>query len=121
MSSGDHTIVTQQRVDPRLAPAEGLERLDRGAAAADGENFVAETRARAFVEDPVLLEQAVGVRRQHLSPLVAVIAGSVRPGKDVREIVQEAVVLRRNDHGDLGADLLEQLLWGLRAFRSEAR
>src|SRR5215831_5975381 len=100
MSSSDHTIVTQQGVDPRLAPAEGLERLDRGAAPADGENLVAETRAYAFVEDPVFLEQAVCVGGQHLRPLVAVIAGGVRPGKDVREIIQEAVVLRRNDHGD---------------------
>ena len=73
------------------------------------EDLAPEARADLGVEHALLLEQAVGVGRQHLGPLVAVVAGRVAAGEDVREAVREAVVRRRDHHRHLAPDLLEQL------------
>src|SRR6266498_131185 len=108
-SGGDHTIVPQQRVDSRFAAAKRLERFERRTAAADGEDLVAEARTGPGVEHALLLEQAVGVGREHFGPLVAVVAGRVATGEDMREIVQEAVVSGRDRNGDLRPDFLQQL------------
>src|SRR6476660_2309747 len=86
---GDHTIVPEQRVDARLAPAEGAERFRGRPAAADRENFVAEALPGARVEDAVFLEEGIGVRREHFRPLVAVVARGVAAREDVREAVRE--------------------------------
>src|SRR5258708_4242100 len=81
VSSGDHTIVPQQRFDARLAPAEGAERFRRGTAAADGEDLVAETLAGRGAQHAVrvaaFLERAIRIGREPLGPFVAVIARRV--------------------------------------------
>src|SRR6267378_2353862 len=113
-SSGrDHTIVTQQCVDSRLAASKCLERFERRSAAADGEDLVAESRAGVGVEHPVLFEQTERVGGKHLGPLVTVVTGSVSSREDVREVVKETVVLRRHGHGDFRPDFVEQLQWRL--------
>src|SRR5260370_39627954 len=99
-----HTTVTQQCVDSGPTAAKRLERFERRAAAADCENLVAESRTRAGVEHAVLFEQAIGVGGEHLGPFVTVVTGSVTSREDVREVVKEAVVLRRHDHGDFRPD-----------------
>src|SRR5258705_12591092 len=88
-----HSIMPQERVDLRLAAAEGDERLERGAAAAGGEHLAAELRADLGGEDARLLERAGGVRREHLGPLVAVIARRVAAREDGRELVWKAGVV----------------------------
>src|SRR6478672_3409356 len=57
----------------------------------------------------MLFEQAVGVGGKHFCPLVAVIAGRVATGENVREVVREPVVRRREYDGDLVTNLVEQL------------
>src|SRR4051812_7796189 len=90
----NHTIVPQQGIDARVAPAEGLEGLDRRTAASYGEDLVAKPRARLRIENArgvaPFLEHAVGVGGQHLGPFVAVVPGGVAAGEDVREIVGKA-------------------------------
>src|SRR5205085_7852764 len=92
-----------------LAAAKGAERVGGRPAAADGENLVAEALTALRIEYAVLLEKAVRVRGQHLGPLVAVIPRGVASTEDVAEAVREAVVRRREKHGDLLAHLFEQL------------
>src|SRR6185312_586689 len=92
-----HAAVPEERIDLRLAPAEGAERLGRGAAAADGENLVAEARAGARIEHALrvpgriarFLERAERIRRQDLRPLVAVVARRIAACEDVAEAVRE--------------------------------
>src|SRR5512141_448251 len=55
-----HAVMPQQRVDLGFAAAERAERVDRGAAAAHCENFVAKALTRKLVERSIFLEQAVG-------------------------------------------------------------
>src|SRR5690606_27943217 len=95
----DHAIVTQQRVDLRLAAAEGDERLERRPAAADAEYLVPEAPARFGIEHAVLLEQAVGVGGEHFGPLVAVVTRRITACEYMREVVRKAVVRGRNHHG----------------------
>src|SRR5258706_3266548 len=109
-----HTTVTQQCVDSGPTAAKRLERFERRAAAADCKNLVAESQTGAGVEHAVLFEQAVGVRGEHLGPFITIVTGSVSSREDVREIIEEAVVLRRNDHGDFRPNLVEELQWWLR-------
>ena len=70
-----HALVTQQRIDARLAPAEGLEVVHRRAAAADLEDRLAVAAARLGVEHAGFFECAPHIRRQYFSPAVAVVAG----------------------------------------------
>src|SRR5205085_7978168 len=62
------------------------------------------------VEYSAFLERGKGVRRQHLRPLVAVVAGGVPAGEDVAEAVRKAVPLRHRHDGGLVPDLAQQLL-----------
>ena len=96
--------------DVRLAAAELDEGLERIAAAAAREDAVEEALRRGAVEDAALLEGREGVGRQHLGPLVAVVAGRVAAGEDVAEAVREAVPLRHRHHRHLGAHLGEDLV-----------
>src|SRR2546430_12804251 len=109
-----HTIVTQQGIDSRLAASKSRERFERRSAAADGEDLLAESRPSAGVEHAVLFEEAVCVGRKHLGPLVAVVTGCVSSRKNMREVVEEAVVLRRDRHRDFRPDFAEQLQRRLR-------
>ena len=93
--------MADQRLGRRLAPAERLEHLRGRRAAAAREDRVAEPLAeladRGLVLEAGLLERAEGVRRQHLGPLVRVVAARVAAGEDVREGAQEAVVVARRE------------------------
>ena len=70
----------------------------------------AEALGRGAVEDAGLLERRERVGREHLGPLVAVVARRVAAAEDVRERVREAVVGRRLDDRDLAPHLVEDLL-----------
>src|SRR5690606_36118335 len=86
-----HAVVAQQGVDARLAAAEGLEVLQRAAAAAAGEDLAQEARAGLGKLARRFLERGIGVGAEHLGPLVAVVPGRVTTGEDVAELVREAV------------------------------
>ena len=108
-----HPAVAQQRVDLGLAAAEGLEGFQRRAAAAHCQDLAPEALASLGVEQAALaraglLEGGEGVGRQHLGPLVAVVARRVAAGEDVREAVREAVPGGRDHHRDFLAHLVEQ-------------
>src|SRR3954466_10504485 len=84
LGRGRHPIMTQKRIDLRLAAAEGDEGLEGRPASAASEPFPPETCADLGVQHAGLLERAVGVGRKHLGPLVAVVAGGIAAGEDVR-------------------------------------
>src|ERR1041384_4261667 len=68
------SLVPQQRRDTWFTAAEGLEAVDRVATAPDFEDLAAKASSGVAVEQTALLERAVCVGRQHLGPLVAVVA-----------------------------------------------
>src|SRR6185503_15847937 len=70
-----HAIVTQKRIDIRLASAKRHKRFQCGAAAAGRQNFLAKTFADHRIEHPSFLEQAKGIRGKDFGPFVTVIAG----------------------------------------------
>src|SRR6478736_9170445 len=100
MASG-HALVAQQCVDLRLAAAEGLEAVHRVARAADLEDVLQIALAGGGIEHAFHFKRAPGIGAQQLSPFVAVIAGRIAAGEDVREAVLEAVEGRRRDDGHL--------------------
>src|SRR5262245_6071582 len=102
--------MAQKGVNLRLAAAEGLEALYGGAAAPHFENCFTIFTACVGIKRTGFLKCAPGVGAQHFGPLVAVIAGAVSPGKDVRERVLEAVEGRRDNHSDLAANLVQYFL-----------
>src|SRR5574337_354471 len=92
--SGCEAVGFQQRVRLRRAPAESDETLQRRAACAYAQEFVAEACSGGGVDDVpaftgVLFERAEGVRRQHLGPQITVVTGGVTARKDVRERMRE--------------------------------
>src|SRR6202521_5488348 len=107
-SGGRHSIMTQKRVDLRLAPAESDEGFEGRAAAAGAKHLTAEAFTDLGVEHSALLERAIGVRRKDLGPLVAVVARGIAAGEDVGELVGKAAVCARRNHRDLRANLREQ-------------
>src|SRR5262245_64797048 len=86
--------LSQQRRRGRLPPAERLEDLHRMAAAAEREDGVAEApagrRYRFRIVETGILERRERVGRQHLGPLVAVVAGGIAAREDVAEAAEEA-------------------------------
>src|SRR3569623_2309273 len=86
-----NAAVPQQRVDGRLAAAELAAQLHGFARTALLQYGGQKTQAGVAVENALLLEGGERVRRQHLGPFVAVIAGGVTAGEDVREAVRKAV------------------------------
>src|SRR3990167_1930980 len=83
-----HALVTQQGVDARFAAPEGLEVLHGRTAAARFEDGLAVATTDFGAQHPGFggrgfLESGVRIRREYLSPLVAVIACRVAAGKDV--------------------------------------
>ena len=89
--------MAQQGIDIRFATPEGLERFQRRPRAAHRQDFILEALPGLDRQDIVagsagFFEGAVGVGRQYLCPLVAIVAGRVAAGKDVAERVLEAIV-----------------------------
>src|SRR5205814_599931 len=88
-------------------------KLDEGsqwiAGAATAQYGVEEALRRAAIEHPALLEGGEGIRRQHLGPLVAVVAGGITARENVPEAVRQPVPLRHRHQGDLAAHLRQSL------------
>src|SRR5262249_8212148 len=99
--SGRDAVLLEQRHDLGLATAEFDERLERIAAAATRQNAVEKASRSVAIERAALDESAEGIRRQHLGPLVAVVAGGIAAGKDMREAVRIAVPFRNRHHRHL--------------------
>src|SRR5690606_36634003 len=93
-ASRRHAVVAQQGVEAGLAAAEGLEVLQRAAAAAAGKDLAQEAGAGFGQLPGGFLERGIGVGAEHLGPLVAVVAGRVVAGEDVVELVRETVPRR---------------------------
>src|SRR5690606_31806664 len=119
----EQTVVAQQRLGGRRAPAELLEDLHRVTAAAEREHGVAEATSgrdqRLLVLETGLLERRERVGGEHLGPLVAVVARRVAAAEDVREAAQEAVLGQRRQHGGLLRDAPLHVERGLGAVRVE--
>ncbi|KAF1858236.1 hypothetical protein Lal_00014736 [Lupinus albus] len=120
----DELRARRQRVDLRFAAAEGLERVERRARAAHGQDLAVEALARLVEQRSAarfdgFLERRIRVRRQHLGPLVAVIAGRVAAREDVAERMLEAVERRRDQDGELVAHVVDEVLHRLLAVRVE--
>src|ERR1700685_3028017 len=82
---GGDPVCLQQRGDLRLTAAKLDERLERIAAAATRQDAVEKAPRGGAIECPTLDERRKCVRRQHLGPFVAVVAGGVAAGKDMAE------------------------------------
>src|SRR5450631_953388 len=85
-------LVAQECINARFAAAEGPKAVERAAAAARLEHVLAQTPAGLDAEHPAvfgrcLLKRTPGVGRQHLGPLVAVVARGVAAVEDVRKRV----------------------------------
>src|ERR1700682_1476603 len=95
----------QQGVDLGRSSPKGNKRIERGPASPSAEDFVPEPQADGRRQYTLLLEQTVGVSREHLGPFVAVVARGVASGKNVAESMrQPAVILRSRDDRDLASD-----------------
>src|SRR5262245_20775007 len=103
--SAAHAAMPEQRFHTRLPSTESDKRLERWAAAAHTKDLVPEALAGGAVEHAVLLEQAVSVSRQHLSPLIAVVARGISAGEDMGKVMWKAVVWRWEHHRDLSPNL----------------
>src|SRR5690554_7737802 len=101
--------MAQERLHRRYTAAEGDEQLHGFAAAAPGQDVCSSDLAGLGIEDALVLEAREGIRRQHLRPLVTVVAGRIAPGEYVCEAILEAVERRRRHHRYLLAHGLQHL------------
>src|SRR6266581_1816363 len=99
----------QQGVDLWRPAPKGYERFQRRPASAPRQDLVPKPGAGLRREHALLLEQAVGVSREDLRPLVAVIAGRVATREDVAERIRRAVVVRARHDSHFAADRPEQI------------
>src|SRR5262245_47511209 len=87
LALGDAGLL-QQRVELWLTAAEIDERVERLAAAARREHRAPEALGRGSVEHAGFLERGERIGREHLGPLVAVVARRVAAAEDVTERVR---------------------------------
>src|SRR3954470_17273474 len=76
----------EQRLDLRIASAEGAVHRRRVLGAAAGEDHFAEAVAVRAGHAAVFLEPVVGVVVEHFAPEVGVVAGRVAAAPDVRKV-----------------------------------
>src|SRR5574340_1818794 len=107
-------VEAQERVENRCAAAEFDEQFHGFAAAALAENRVQETLAGGAVEDAGFFEGTVGIGGQHFGPQIAVIAGGVTAGEDVREAVRKTVPGGHRHDADVAAHFRERALHEVR-------
>ena len=93
-----HAAVTHQCVKRGLAAAEGNEVFHGATACAAADHFIEPPFTHGRIKEPFLFKGAEGVSGKHFSPLVAVVARGVAPGKDMREALGEPV--KGNGRGD---------------------
>src|SRR5690606_33397382 len=91
-------VLNQQSLDLRLPPHEVLEQVQRVGTATPRQYPFQEAVTGLGVEYPVCGKGRKDVRREHLSPLVAVISGCISSRRDVGEAVLKAVELRDRIH-----------------------
>src|SRR5690554_6354111 len=101
--------MAQERLHRRFTAAEGDEQLHGFAAAAPGQDVVAERAAGLGVRDTLVLEAREAIRRQHLRPLETVGADRIAHGEYVCDAILEAVERRRRHHRYLLAHGLQHL------------
>ena len=82
-ASGGDAEVPQHRVDARGTAPEGLEAVERIAAAADLEDLLPVAPAGVEIEDAGFLEGAEGICRQHFGPRITVVARRVAAAENV--------------------------------------
>ena len=103
--------MTQQRIYRRFPTPECLERLHCGATSACFQNRFTVLSACFNLRLALFqcfFERCIGIRRQHLSPFITVIACRVAARKNVTECVCRAAVRRRFDDRNLLAYLVQQ-------------
>ena len=101
--------MTEKCVDGRFTAAESNKAVHCRAAAAAGQNFVQPFVSDLRIENTFLLEEGEGIRREHFSPLIAVVACGIAARKDMREGVGKTVVLRRESDRDFFSDCSQDL------------
>mmetsp|Transcript_13495 Transcript_13495/g.39840 ORF Transcript_13495/g.39840 Transcript_13495/m.39840 type:complete len:246 (+) Transcript_13495:2154-2891(+) len=98
----EEVIVAEKRVRAGLAPAEELEDVGGGVAAAHAQHRLRVAAPEAphlrLVVEARLLEGREAVRAEYLGVLVAVVARRVAAREDVGEATEEAVLRQGGDH-----------------------
>merc|ERR1719478_284778 len=121
IASVGQPTVPQQRLWRRVASAEETEDLGGVRTTTHRENRVAEPAANLadgiIILKPDLLKSSKGISREHLRPLVAVVARAVAAAEDVAKAAEEAVIRQRRQHGEALGELLLQLEGRLLAVR----
>ena len=109
--------MAQQRLGRWRPAAEGGEHIRWSFAAAAAQHRVAEAPAGGLhgllIVEPSIFKGAEGIGAEHLSPLVAVVAGAVAPREDVAKAAQQGVFFQERQHGGGFRHLAPQLLWAL--------
>src|SRR5690606_28935526 len=96
----NHAAVPQQGIQRRPAAPKGAEGIGSRPRSPNGENLIKEAATSGRIQRVAcavgssfcrLFERSVGVRREHLGPLIAVVSSTVPTRKQMREIMREAV------------------------------
>ena len=112
-AASHHSIMPQKRVELGRRPRNATNDSSASRLPPRGEHLVAEARARRPADStPSSSNSAERVGGEHLRPFVAVVAGRVAAGEDVRERLHEAVVGRARHDRDLAPRGIEHALCG---------
>lgn len=102
---------TQQGVASGFASATCHAQLHGIPGATLFKNMAQNIQAGGAMEYAVFFEQRTGVRRQHLGPLVAAVAGAIATGRDLRESMRETGEARSLQHPKLLAHPVQYVVY----------